>query len=350
MKKQWFTCGTLLVISAAAPAQSSVTVFGVMDVSARYARNASGSLATVASGGNATSRFGVRGEENLGGGLIAGFWLESTVLGDNGGAVFWERRALASLAGPFGELRFGRDYTPAYRAFGASDPFGYLGVGALANGFNARSTTAIARAFGTNPTTVTRSNNSLQYLTPGGLNGFYSHVMIAPSEGSTGADGAYKNLGGRAGYAAGALDFSVYAETTKIAATGANFKQVGAAGFYNFGALKLSASVTRSEYLTSQHKNFLIGAIYSLGNSQFKASYSKVKQQGKNAAGASIDADGANAYALGYVYNLSKRTALYGTAARMVNSGKASYTVLGVPAGPTTSPSSAFELGIRHNF
>lgn len=349
-RKNWFAFGAILTAGTAATAQSSVMLFGVMDLSARYARSSSGSVKSLASGGNATSRFGFRGEENLGGGLSTGFWLESTIQGDTGVSGSMDRRSIVSLSGPFGEVRLGRDYTPAYRAFGASDPFGYLGVAALSNSFNTKATAAIFRAFGANANTITRSNNSLQYLTPQGLGGFYGHLMVAPSEGSNGSDGGYKFMGGRAGYATGTLDVSVYASTTKIAATGVNFKQVGAAGAYSVGPVKLSASFTQSEYLTSKHENLLIGAVLPVDSSQFKASYSKVRQRGTNAAGASIDADGAEAFALGYVYNLSQRTALYATAAWSSNHGKATYTVLGVPTIAPGLSSSGYEFGLRHNF
>ena len=63
------------------------------------------------------SRWGIRGTEDLGGGLYAGFWLESAVLPDTGAAqaAFWGRRSTVSLGSKdYGELRLGRDYTPTF--------------------------------------------------------------------------------------------------------------------------------------------------------------------------------------------------------------------------------------------
>ena len=74
----------LLGVGAFAHAQSSVTLFGVLDVNARYVKSDETSLKTISAGGINTSRFVVRGTEDLGGGLKAAFWLESGINPDTG--------------------------------------------------------------------------------------------------------------------------------------------------------------------------------------------------------------------------------------------------------------------------
>ena len=93
-----FAAAALAALSGATAAQSSVTLGGVADAAVRMVRNEGvGSVKSVISGGNATSRLIVRGSEDLGGGLSAGFHLEHGIALDtgsaSGGAQFWDRRS-----------------------------------------------------------------------------------------------------------------------------------------------------------------------------------------------------------------------------------------------------------------
>ena len=114
--KKFATLAVLAAASVGAYAQSNVTLFGVLDVNARYVKNGDEKLKTLGSGGINTSRLGVRGTEDLGDGLKAGFWLETGLNVDSGtqsdATRFWNRRATVSLSGNFGEVRLGRDFTP----------------------------------------------------------------------------------------------------------------------------------------------------------------------------------------------------------------------------------------------
>ena len=86
MKKSLVALAVLGTLAGTAAAQSSVTLFGVVDLAARYTEANGQSLSTLAASGISSSRFGVRGEEDLGGGLKAGFWLESSIGADAGSA------------------------------------------------------------------------------------------------------------------------------------------------------------------------------------------------------------------------------------------------------------------------
>jgi len=138
----------VLTASGISFAQSSVTLFGIVD--AAYAKG-TGSVSDktqLQNSGYNSSRFGVRGTEDLGGGLKASFWLEAGVNNDDGtGAasntnnqavtaanagtqgLTFNRRSTVSLEGGFGEVRLGRDYTPQFWTETAYDPFGTNGVG-----------------------------------------------------------------------------------------------------------------------------------------------------------------------------------------------------------------------------
>src|SRR5450830_547499 len=115
MRTTLFASAVLCAFSGAAMAQSSVTLFGTMDLGVRHVDNGDSSVTSVSSHGASTSKIGFRGEEDLGGGWGAGFWLEAQVDPDTGltggsngtGLAFFNRRSTVSLSGPWGEVRLG---------------------------------------------------------------------------------------------------------------------------------------------------------------------------------------------------------------------------------------------------
>ncbi|MGM9514498.1 porin [Roseateles sp. DB2] len=126
-------CG-LAALCLAAPlsavAQSSVSIYGIADVIVEHRNHMSatgGSRTSVTSGGMNTSRWGLRGSEDLGGGLSAVFNLEAEVGMDTGAAAsnYWGRQANVGLQGAFGRVVAGRSYTTAYDFLLPFDPMGY---------------------------------------------------------------------------------------------------------------------------------------------------------------------------------------------------------------------------------
>ncbi len=127
---QGIVAGGALALSGVAMAQSSVTLFGIADVglgkveylapasdaNAKKVQMRSGTLVN-----NATSHVGVRGVEDLGGGLKAGFNFETNLNLEDGnnmpsGGGFWGRSARLYLEGPWGEVELGRTYAPSFLA------------------------------------------------------------------------------------------------------------------------------------------------------------------------------------------------------------------------------------------
>lgn len=236
--------------SQGSPQSSTVTLFGVMDLAARSVSNEGrGSIKSLVSGANATSRFGVRGREDLGGGLSASFHLEHGLGADTGNGAsatqFWDRRATVSLASKsLGELRLGRDFVPTYVNWGRYSLFRYVGVAGANNFVSATPVGPIRSAFGTNPNTTVRANNAVQYLLPGGLGGLEGGVMFAAGEGGTVANGFTKVISARLGYVAGPLDASVATATSEnnLTASG-KFKDNAIVGSYDAGVVKVSAAL-----------------------------------------------------------------------------------------------------------
>ena len=135
MKKKIIASLPLVAMAAtgAAFAQSSVNLYGNIDEAVTVV-DGKNTWSGLNSGGNKDSYFGLRGTEDLGGGLKAQFVLESgidasTGSGDGSSGLDFKRRATVGLAGNFGEVNLGRDETAAYKAMSQYDVFNHAGIG-----------------------------------------------------------------------------------------------------------------------------------------------------------------------------------------------------------------------------
>ena len=117
-------------IGGVAQAQSNVQVYGLIDAGVETVNHANAnqnSVVKVISGGKNTSRWGLRGTEELGGGLKAVFGLEGGILLDTGNSdgPLFKRQAFAGLDGAFGRVIIGRSFTTTYDFVILFDPLGY---------------------------------------------------------------------------------------------------------------------------------------------------------------------------------------------------------------------------------
>lgn len=348
-----FLCTLAVALTTGLAGAQSVTVFGVLDVNLRSVKNGSADSFKSESGdGLSTSRLGFRGLEDLGDGLKAGFWLESTVVPDTGSSnatKFWDRRATVSIVDPrFGEVRMGRDSLPTYAAVGAFDPFGTNGLGtAIGNG----TSTGIISALGSGANTLKRADNQISYFLPASLGGAYGQLAVAAGEGTAGN----KQVSARLGYALGPINVTVaYAETSVLA--GSKFKQAVLGGSYDFGLAKAMVQFVHAKFASAaggprEQKAYQLGAIVPAGRGEFHFGFASGDMSGGAALSGFGDADDASQFGLTYVYNLSKRTALYGTGARLSNKGASKLIVATGAAGMKPGEkSTGFEAGIRHAF
>lgn len=338
-------------------AQSGVTLSGIADSAVRHVRNEKlGGLTSLVSGSNQTSRFIFRGTEDLGGGLSAGFHLEAGVALDTGAGTtkdsLFDRRATLSLASKTaGELRLGRDYVPSYTNWSRFDPFSHVGVAASGNFVSATPIGPIKSAFGSSPTTTTRASNTVQWLMPAGWGGLEGGLMWAADENGTAANGQNKVLGARLGYAAGPLVVSgAFTRTENDLTKTGRFDDAVIAALYDFGPVRVSLALRRFDQASARQDNVLLGAWVPVGNGEIKASLQRVSFSGSVGA-TKLDDNSARQLGLGYVHNLSKRTALYGTLSHISNSGALNYAISGGPTGLAQGGSSrGVEFGMRHNF
>ena len=132
MKKSALALAVLaaLFLNNSVNAQSRVQVYGLVDAGVDAVNHSGandGGMVRVISGGKNTSRWGLRGSEDLGDGLKAVFNLEGGILMDTGatdGPLF-KRQANVGLEGAFGRVVIGRSFTTTYELVGKFDPLGY---------------------------------------------------------------------------------------------------------------------------------------------------------------------------------------------------------------------------------
>ena len=350
----------VLAAAGAASAQSSVTLFGVLDLGYQYGKSSANSLTRMGQDGNLSSRLGFRGTEDLGGGMNASFWLEAglapdTGLGANAGAantntnnaagviagpnaIIFNRRSTVSLGGGFGELRLGRDYTATFWNYTVFDPFGAVGVGITRTLAGNGAATSIAGNL-----TQVRASNAFGYFLPGNLGGFYGQFQYYKGENlSTAGTKAGDGYALRGGFANGPINVALAVGQLKTgAATSHDTWNLG--GSYDLGVAKLMGHYdTQDNTAGVKQTGYLLGATMPLGAGELKGSWSMSKT---NAA----TSPKSTQWAVGYVHNLSKRTAVYATLARVGNSGGANAVLNGATASVNNS-STGYDIGLRHTF
>lgn len=336
---------------AAAQAQSHVTAFGIVDAGVqRLSASGAPSLTSVVSDANSSSRWGLRGVEDLGSGQKAGFWLEGGFSPDTGvsgststnnkdssaGALFG-RRSTVSLMGGWGEVRVGRDTVPSFHNLSNLHPFGTNGVGSAGFLFYP------VNAGGTTVRTNVRASNAVSYFLPADLGGFSGQLMYALGEqpstpAATKSDGRYAGIHLR--YARGPLMVGAATGETRFA-TG-DFRQSNAGASYKFGPARLIALWGENKVGATRTRSAMLGTQVDVGSGQIRAGYTRLEARGV--------ANDAEHVALGYLHNLSKRTALYANLARVDNDGAGRSFGVGLPPATPGGSSKGLEMGLRHTF
>ncbi|KWF24478.1 porin [Burkholderia pseudomultivorans] len=385
MKKSLLALVALGAFAGAAHAQSSVTLYGIIDEGLLFNNNSGGKhLYSMASGVMQGSRFGLRGTEDLGGGLKAIFTLENGFDVNTGklgqGSLMFGRQAYVGLSSNYGTVTLGRQYDSVVDFVGpleAGDQWGgYIAAhpGDLDNFNNAyRVNNAIKY---TSPTYAGFSFGGLYSL--GGIAGQFARNQVW----SLGA--GYNNgplvlgvgyLNARTpGNAGGMFNNGSTASADPVSspvygayANNANTYQViGAGGAYTFGAATIGAT-----YSNTKFKGFSVGpyvnqtATFNNGEINFKYQLTPALILGAAydyTQGSKIDGNSAAKYhqgSLGVDYFLSKRTDVYVIGVYQHASGnvldangdvvKATAAINGL-SGSSTSNQVAARVGIRHKF
>lgn len=351
MKKSLIALAALAA-SGVAMAQSSVTLYGVLDTGVSYFKGDDSVYGLTKTGGNTNSRLGFRGVEDLGNGLKATFDLEAGFnvddgtgyLGKGGSGLEFRRTSTVGLEGAFGTVRLGRELTASYRAVSRYDVFNDTGAGA-------------SLAWNTTNTTYNpRVDNAITYYTPV-FSGFKAGLNYGFGEKQKARDSRY--VGAGATYDNGPISAGLGYERSNNAGvipalsnTEADMTtwQLGAA--YNFGVAKLAGFYKDTKYKSLsfndnvKFKTFGLGVSAPVGAAgEVRASYNHYKLSDNNGKAQQVS--------LGYVHNLSKRTALYGTYAYLKNKDGLNFQLNGAMAGAglkNGEKQHGLQLGVRHAF
>jgi len=350
MQKKLLALAIASLASTGAFAQSSVTIYGVLDLaveSGKYS-DAAGNLTRLAPGGNTTNRMGFRGTEDLGNGMSANFTLEMQPTPDNGTnsatTQLWNRISTIGLSSKsWGAVNAGRFYTPWFLAHSAYDIFYTAGVG---SNYSLQAGD-------------TRMNNSI-YYTSMPMNGFTIMAMwgLGQDADATGVEGTTattKKLGREVGvklsYNNGPISVNYgYDNQTTAVAADVNTKRNQLNGSYNFGMIKLGLNwnTNKNDASTLDDRVWGFSATMPvMGQDLIKFGYTRLTDKTATAATGSKDA---RLIAFGYEHPMSKRTIIYGTYAKMNNDTGAARTLLGGVGVAAGFDPSALQVGMRHTF
>lgn len=307
MNKSFLALAVLTFAATAASAQSSVTVYGKVDLGFRKAVGSDNKEIATGSDG----RLGFRGTEDLGGGLRAFFAIEHRFFPNTGaqdGAQFWKGVSRVGLGGAWGQVALGRQQLASFSLIQDQiDPFG-------------GDTVAQLRDVSFRPAGIarTRVDNSIRYdYSIGGVNLAASIAEAAPNGGPDRPTSVGVN------YRAGPLFVGVGYEDP----AGANDQIAHFGGAYTLGAATLSAGYAKGKTNANvTAKGVMVGLNLALGPGELKAAVGTQKQGSTTTV---------KKVGLGYHYALSKRTTIY--------------TDVGHDSKAVTAKT-GYDLGLKHTF
>ncbi len=318
MQRSLIIAAVLASVGASAQAQSTVNLYGRLNVTIE--RQKIGNTNDTRMVNNA-SRFGLRGSEDLGGGMKAGFQLEhgfnindgrvSPYVG--GSNAFWARQSEVNLSGGFGMVRLGNFTSEAYYA--TSD---YIG---MHNHETGTSSDAFYAYLG-------RNTDKVAYRTPS-LGG--ATLEAAVTAGGTGN----RTFDYALNYDAGPLHLGAGYE--KNTPNNKNAKQFAVRALYELGAFTVAGTIQRDTdgygVGYGDRTNWRVAGMYAMGNTEFHANYGHAGDYSRLAGNNEADQ-----FTVGVNQNLSKRTKVYGF-----------YTKIN-DKGAVYGDFSSIAVGVRHNF
>jgi len=300
----------VLAASGASFAQSTVTVYGIVDAFVGVAKDATGTSQTVLnSGGVDGNRWGLKGSEDLGGGLKADFILEQGFNVDTGAVAgngnpggsagqAFARYSAVGFSGGFGEVKLGK-YSTAY------DMVENGANGVFNSGLSAAANTWKSGNYIWNP------SNGIYYATPK-FGGFSGAVSYALGENKTSTVDAGSISSFNVQYAQGPIMASLGYQQEKATgnSTSNNFGQINASYDFNVAKLQLAygtASVTTA--FTTKTNEYQIGVTAPISTALSVAANLASSKDDDTSVATGVNRTGLG---LGLAYTLSKRTFVYG--------------------------------------
>ncbi len=311
----------LIGLSQAAIAQSSVTMYGIVDLGLAKSNGGTATTNGIPAGNSSlqvqqatASRLGFRGTEDLGGGLSAQFSLETRFNPDSGvsrsATTFWSGHSFVQLTkAGVGSLWMGRHYIPAFYVAVRTDPFGWDGVGQLS-----------LQQFGLyRGKEGPQASNNVGFKSARFFGGLSTDVSYSVGEGAARETGFNVQYSANKWYAGLGYD---QLSGGPAATDGDNLVNFGLS--YDFGVVRpilyLARSKTSGGVRTAN--TVALGATAPLGTGRLKAAYLRLDPEGAN--------NTQQKFSLGYEYFLSKQTNLYFDAALAKEEGKTNNRLLGL--------------------
>lgn len=325
MKKS-LIAAAVLAASGAAMAQN-VSVYGIVDVFLGSVDNGTVTQTVLDAGGVSPNRWGLKGSEDLGGGLKAEFNLEQGFNADNGagGSTGFARQSWVGFSGKFGAVRLGRTTTPFDDVSGSADAVFDSALSPMNQGvFISGGYTA-------------RPNNTIYYQAPdfSGFSGAFSYSL---GEDKTATANSSSTTSMNLTYAAGALGmhFGYQKEDTFNNPVDPAFTRLGAT--YDLGPAVLYANYGNAKDVGvsgADTTEYQIGADYKVsGATTVSASYAN-SQDNATAGDAKR-----NGFGVGVNYVMSKRTSIYG----------GYVTTTTTPRVGADTKVNIYAVGVRHAF
>jgi predicted porin len=348
-------CATMLFAQAAL-AQSTVSVYGVLDVGTTYNSNVGGASLKKVETRHEPSYWGLRGREDLGGGLAAVFQLEQGIAVDTGVATGFSRQALVGLSSAkLGTLTLGRQYDTIVDLV-AVDPPRFNSVTAVHVGNYDR-------------TSGTYVNNAIKYRSPS-LGGFNASLLYSPKEDGTSATNSGRSVGASVNYIQGPARVSMaYMRIDGV--TLRPFNDTGIASLFGVSyANQLAKTVVSNNTILG------LGAYYDIAGWRILAQHTNTKLEAlgqrermrttaigftrdpndiglRPGAGFNHTTMNGSRWQTAYGildYYLSKRTDVYLRAVHQKASGNRQVAALFLEGPSSTSTQTVVGIGISHRF
>lgn len=347
MKNQLTAIAALTLLSGMACAQSSVTIYGTIDIGLLTQSNAPANAPStqIYNGGISPSFWGFRGSEDLGNGLKANFNLEGQFLADTGAAIgtLFRRQSNVGFSSPnWGTLTLGNQFSPAVLAFGATDPRGIREnfSGLFPWVYNSGVLTA-----GNN------GNNDVGVFVQNAIS--YSHTLgpvgVAAGYSVSENKGAVVSLG--ATYS-GPLSVSAAYQSTNLPNTSEKMSTL-----YSLGAgYTMGAFTGKLNFLRGDNKNAALVDtskvdVIGLGVDWKMASNNTLMAAMYFGKDKNNNADETKTLILSDEYALSKRTTLYGILTFVDAKAGATLLTTMVNGGTAANTNTTlFNIGVKHSF
>ena len=336
MKQHLLTLALLSAVGVA-QAQSYVMLYGVADMALERVEGATATT-RLTSGQQFGSRLGMRGAEDLGGGLSAQFVIEAGLHADQGtlaqGGRAFGRQSFVGLAGAFGAVRLGRQYTPM------DDIASLVGT-------KRYDVLTVVPIIGNGD--YNRVDNAFTYLSPSfsGLSFQLQHSLGAERASIDASPDFQQQTGAHVLYASGPLTLGLglqrVADADGATAGDQRVRAALLAGSYRFDAFKLTAYVDSEDKGLDKLKVYGLAGAYHWRANTVSLGVAKARDVG----GLDAPDDDATLLTLQGHHNLSHRTALYAHYTRVRNGAQ---SALGFNNPVPCCVSSGVQVGVRHRF